>query len=49
MELDSDKVKVGGGIRKSTKHFPRTLNVEFIESSKIAKKIQKSKSTLSKM
>lgn len=26
-----DKIKVGGGIRRASKNFPRTLNVEFIE------------------
>ena len=42
MELDiGDKVKVGGGIRKSTKHFPRTLNVEFIQILKLVKKYRK--------
>ena len=42
MELDvGDKVKIGGGIRKSTKHFPRTLNVEFIQVLKLVKKYRK--------
>lgn len=35
-----DIIKIGGGIRKATKYFPRTLNVEFIEILKLEKKHQ---------
>ena len=33
-----DILKVGGGIRKATKTYPRTLNLEFIEILKLEKK-----------
>tara|TARA_B100000029_G_scaffold513543_1_gene613466 strand:- start:48 stop:1367 length:1320 start_codon:yes stop_codon:yes gene_type:complete len=33
-----DKIKIGGGIRKATKTLPRTLNLEFIQILKLAKK-----------
>ena len=35
--LVGDKVRIGGGIRKATKNFPRVLNVEFIEILKLKK------------
>ena len=33
-----DKIKIGGGVRKATKTFPRTLNLEFIQIIKLKKK-----------
>ena len=36
-----DKIKIGGGIRKATKHFPRILNVEFIQVLNLVKKYRK--------
>ena len=40
MELDvGDKIKIGGGVRKSTKNHPRILNVEFIQVINLTKKI----------
>jgi len=35
--IAGDKIRVGGGIRKSTKKHPRILNVEFIEILKLEK------------
>ena len=35
--LIGDKIRVGGGIRKATKNFPRILNIEFIEVLKLKK------------
>jgi len=35
-----DLIKIGGGIRKSTKKHPRTLNIEFIHVLKLEKKFK---------
>jgi tRNA(Ile2)-agmatinylcytidine synthase len=29
--LKGDKISVGGGVRKASKHFPRIINLEFID------------------
>ena len=29
--LKGDKIRVGGGVRKASKHFPRIINLEFID------------------
>ena len=36
-----DKVCIGGGIKKATKNYPRTLNIEFIEVLVLKRNIQK--------
>ena len=35
-----DKIKVGGGIRKATKHYQRILNVEFLKILKLEKDLR---------
>ena len=37
-----DEVRLGGGVRKATKKYPRTFNVEFLEILKLEKQFRKS-------
>jgi len=37
-----DEVRLGGGVRKATKNYPRTFNVEFLEVLKLEKQFRKS-------
>ena len=38
--IKGDKIRVGGGVRKASKNFPRIINLEFIEILKLKKNFQ---------
>lgn len=40
--VPGDEVRLGGGVRKATKKYPRTFNVEFLEVLKLEKQFRKS-------
>ena len=37
--IKGDKIRVGGGVRKASKNFPRVINLEFIEILKLEKNL----------
>lgn len=43
--IKGDKICIGGGIKKATKKYPRTLNVEFIEIISLKQSFQKTNPT----
>ena len=40
--IKGDKICVGGGVRKASKHFPRIINIEFLDVIDLQKNISKS-------